>query len=61
MRKKDLQEQSGQTFVEFLFLMLILIGLSFAMLKGFNSHVAQRWQAAIKMIATPSDTPIQIN
>lgn len=50
----------GQTFIEFLFLMLILIGMSFIMFKGFRAGISVRWSNLVKIIASPtsSDTTL---
>lgn len=48
----------GQTLIEFLFLFLIMISLSFIMMNRINSGVETRWRAMIKIIASPTDTDI---
>ncbi len=53
--KKVRKNQSGQSFIEFLFLLLILIGLSFTLIASFNGTVAKQWEAIIKAVALPSD------
>ncbi len=53
--------ESGQTFVEFLLLLLVLVGLSIALIKGFNGGLADRWQALVQVIAAPSNDPIELN
>ncbi len=51
---------SGQTFVEFLLLLLVLMGISFAMIKGFNSGIGERWEALVRVIAAPSNDTIEL-
>lgn len=50
------KNQNGQSFVEFLFLLLILMGLSISMVTGFNGSVAKRWKAIVEAVAIPNDT-----
>ncbi len=47
--------ESGQTFIEFLLLLLILITLSMGMVSGFNNTVGKQWRALVKAIALPND------
>ena len=51
----------GQTLVEFLFLFLILITLSFVFLTSINGYVGNRWTAFVKVISRPTTSQIQIN
>lgn len=53
------KNQQGQTLVEFLFLMIILIGLSFVMLNGFNTGISNRWQTLVRLIAQPTPSEIE--
>lgn len=54
--KETLKNEQGQSFIEFLFLLLILMGLSIAMVTGFNGSVGKRWKAIVNAIAIPNDT-----
>lgn len=58
--EKNRDRESGQTLVEFLFLMIVLIGMSFAMLSGFNAGIANRWQALVTLIAQPTPSNIEL-
>lgn len=49
--KKD---ESGQTFLEFIFLLLIMVLLSFGLVNGFNSSLAKQWSALVKAISLPN-------
>jgi hypothetical protein len=51
---EDKKSDSGQTFIEFLILLLVLIALSFALVKGVNNGIGNRWQLLIKMVASPN-------
>ncbi|MFG1500355.1 hypothetical protein ABMA70_09120 [Halobacteriovorax sp. XZX-3] len=48
--EKNILNQAGQTFVEFIFLLVILIGLSVSLLKGSNSFLAKQWEIAVNSI-----------
>jgi len=44
----------GQSFMEFLFLFLTLIILSFVMLKATNNGIADRWVTLVSIITSPN-------
>ncbi|ATH09426.1 hypothetical protein BIY24_16200 [Halobacteriovorax marinus] len=58
--QKLLVNQKGQAFIEFLFILLAMILISFGMLKGLNSSISQRWLGTVKAIAKPTPTDIQL-
>lgn len=58
-QKQTVDREQGQTLVEFLFLMIILIGLSFVMLNGFNTGISNRWQTLVRLIAQPTPSNIE--
>ncbi|MFZ8999895.1 MAG: hypothetical protein ACO20H_01225 [Bacteriovoracaceae bacterium] len=51
-------DQSGQTLLEFVMLLVVVMTLSFVMLKGVNSAVADKWIAYVKVISWPSPSGI---
>jgi hypothetical protein len=51
---------NGQAFIEFLFILLAMVLLSFGMLKGLNNSIAERWLGTVKAIAKPTPTDIQL-
>lgn len=51
--KARLKAAEGQTFIEFLFLLLVLMGLSFGVIAGFNGVIANQWKAIVKAVAVP--------
>lgn len=53
-------DESGQTFLEFLLLIGVMIGLSYIMIGGVNTQVAKRWTMLVKIIAEPSSSNIQV-
>lgn len=52
--KPAIKNQSGQTFIEFLFLLLVLVTLSFSLVRGFNDTVGKQWRAIVKAVALPN-------
>jgi len=44
----------GQSFIEFLFLLLILMGLSMTLVTGFNGTVSKQWKALVQAVAMPN-------
>ncbi len=55
-----LKNENGQTFLEFLLILLVMMGMSFAMLRGFNGGIGSRWTAIVKVIAKPNPPNIQL-
>ncbi|MCF8058067.1 MAG: hypothetical protein K9K67_02130 [Bacteriovoracaceae bacterium] len=51
---KPLNNSRGQSFIEFLFLLLILMGLSITLITGINGTVAKQWKALVQAIAIPN-------
>jgi Flp pilus assembly protein TadG len=45
-----IHNEKGQSFIEFIMLFVVLIGLSFGMLGTFNNGVAVRWKAMVETI-----------
>ncbi len=56
---KILNNQSGQSIIEFILLLLVMILLSFGVLKGFNSAIKARWVDMITVITAPNSTDIK--
>jgi len=51
-----LNNKKGQSFVEFLFLFLLMIGLSYTMVAAFNGRTGQRWTELVNIIASDNIT-----
>lgn len=51
--------EEGQTLIEFLFLMIIMITLGFGMLYAFNNGIADQWKALVTLIARPTPSAIE--
>lgn len=54
------KNQKGQSLIEFILLLLVLIIITFSMMRGFNSLIAERWKSLVQIIAAPTDTPIEM-
>ena len=57
--KNILKNQGGQSFFEFVLLMLVIFGLSFSILRGFNIGVSEIWKSYISIIAHPTESVIE--
>jgi hypothetical protein len=52
--------QKGQSFIEFVLLLVMLIGISYGLLAGINGNVAKRWKALVSIIAKPTDSSLAL-
>ena len=59
MIEKPTKNQKGQTFLEFIFLILVIVSISFTFMNGIRSFVGTRWELMVKMIAAPN--PNEVN
>ena len=57
-KENKLCDQKGQTFVEFIFLLVIIITISFTFMRGFNHLVGTRWEIMLKLIARPNASEV---
>lgn len=55
-----IRNKKGQSFVEFLLLLLVMISLSLGLIAGFNRGLGERWVAMIKVISAPTNTAIEL-
>ena len=46
--------QSGQTFVEFIFLMVTVMIMSITLHRGVSYGLAKKWEQAVNLIVAPS-------
>jgi len=53
-KEKLVKDQKGQTFIEFIFILVLLITISFTFMRGFTSLVGSRWGVMLKLIARPN-------
>ncbi|GEM_PF-2774230 len=47
------KNDNGQTFLEFILLLAVLIGMSTFLMELINKNIAKRWQEAVELIASP--------
>ena len=50
--------QKGQSFIEFILLMLLLVTISFTFMTGVRSFVGTRWETMVKIIAIPNSSEV---
>lgn len=57
MKEADniITNNDGQSVVEFILLLAVLLSISIIVLKGFNSSVATRWLDLVTIITAPND------
>lgn len=54
--QEKILDSKGQSFIEFLFLLLILMGLSISLIAGVNNTVSKQWSALVQAISLPNNT-----
>jgi hypothetical protein len=52
------RDQKGQTFVEFIFILVLLITISFTFMRGFTTLIGGRWEIMLKLIAKPNASEV---
>lgn len=55
-----LNNQKGQTFLEFIFILMLLVTISFAFMRGFSYMIGTRWELMLKLIGKPNQSSIQL-
>jgi hypothetical protein len=50
LRKVKLLDQKGQSFIEFVLLMLMVIGLSYGYMKIVNGNLGKKWSSMVTVI-----------
>ncbi len=55
-----LSDESGQSFIEFIFLLLVVMTMSFVMIAGFNGGMSERWKALVMIISAPTTSEVEI-
>jgi len=55
-----IKNQNGQTFLEFIFILMILVTISFAFMNGFSRLVGTRWELMLKIIARPNQNSVTL-
>ncbi len=58
-KNEDSNSESGQTFVEFIFLLAVLVTISYGLLAGINSAIGERWRGLVHIVTRleASDKP----
>jgi uncharacterized protein (UPF0333 family) len=56
--EKTHKNQKGQTFIEFIFLLVVLMTISLTFFKSFNYGIGLRWEAYLKVIAIPNQDEV---
>lgn len=55
-----LKNQKGQTFLEFILVLLMLITIAWTFMTGFNHYIGARWEVMLKIIARPNGNNISL-
>ena len=58
LKENQLSDQKGQTFIEFILIMVLLIIVSFTFMRGFNRLVGTRWEIMLKIVASPNASDV---
>ncbi len=58
--QRELLNQKGQTFFEFVFLILVLFSLSYVLLAGSGKGIGERWVKLITTIVDNNKENIQL-
>ncbi|MBC7427891.1 MAG: hypothetical protein H7336_04710 [Bacteriovorax sp.] len=56
----NLKNQKGQTFLEFIFVLMLLVTISFGFMKGFSRLVGSRWEIMLQIIAKPNQDSVRL-
>ncbi len=59
-KENPLKDQKGQTFIEFIFLLVLLVTISFTFMRGFSTHVGTRWEYMLRIIAAPNGSEVTL-
>ncbi len=57
--KSFVKDEDGQALIEFLFLFLIMLSLSFILVKNVGVNIGSRWASLLQVIARPTDSVIE--
>ena len=57
---RHLKNQNGQTFLEFIFILMILMTISFGFMNGFSRLIGTRWEIMLKIIARPNQNSVTL-
>jgi hypothetical protein len=51
---------SGQSILEFILLLTVVLGLSIMLSGGLNGQIAKRWKTLVSIISGPTETNIEV-
>ena len=51
---------SGQSILEFILLLTIVLSLSIMLSGGLNGQIAKRWKVLVSLISGPTETIIEV-
>ena len=60
IKEEIVLNDSGQSILEFILLLTIVLSLSILMSGGLNGQVAKRWKSLVYLISLPTDTNIEV-
>jgi hypothetical protein len=55
------KNQKGQTFLEFIFVLITMISIGMFFIRGINGLMGKRWETIIKIISDPNEDQVQMN
>ena len=58
--KNIIDDSSGQTFLEFMLLLFMILFMSYGLLISVNSAIGKRWENIVKIVAEPTGSTIQL-
>lgn len=58
-KQENMNNQQGQTFLEFILLLFVVVSLAFIIVQGVGQGVGVRWKALIEKISSPTDTTVE--
>ena len=51
---------SGQSILEFVLLLTVVLGLSIMLSGGLNGQIANRWKILVTLVSGPTETIIEV-
>jgi hypothetical protein len=60
VKEQENNSVKGQSFLEFILLLMVILSMSIVMVKGINGSAGDRWVALVKKIAGPTTSPIEL-
>ena len=57
---ENIKNEKGQTFMEFLLLLLVIISLSYVFIGGIGRNISTQWIKIVKKVTAPTDSNIRL-